>query len=147
MTRRECISRLPAGLMLARSAWSQKSMTDFEKRMETAKIAIAAQRSFGFHLLRDIVDRKPGQNVFISPVSVFLALQMAENGAAGRKKLLRQPLLVSQFSHLRADNVSQQFLFSRHAPEMELDNRIAGGPDCSNFGAVLPCMDEGKTGP
>jgi serine protease inhibitor len=47
------------------------------------KIAVAAQRSFGLHLLRDIVDRKPAQNVFISPLSVFLALQMAESGAAG----------------------------------------------------------------
>src|SRR5579863_1508179 len=79
MTRRECMLRLPAGLGLARSAQGQQgnSMT------ETAKIAVAAQRTFGHHLLREMVDRKPGQNVFISPLSVFLALQMTENGAAG----------------------------------------------------------------
>jgi hypothetical protein len=71
----------------------------------------------------------------------------AKNGAAGGKKLLRQALLVSQFSNLRADNVSQQFLFSRHAPEMELDNRVEGGPDCSDFGAVLPDTGDAKTGP
>jgi serine protease inhibitor len=75
MTRRECISRLPVGLALARSARSQQG--DF------MEIAVAAQRTFGLNLLRDIVDRKPGQNVFISPLSVFLALQMAESGAGG----------------------------------------------------------------
>jgi hypothetical protein len=68
----------------------------------------------------------------------------AKNGAAGRKKLLRQTLLVSQFSNLRADNVSLQFLFSRHAPEMELDNRCERGPDCSNFGAGLPATGDAK---
>ena len=51
--------------------------------VETAKIAVAAQNSFGLQLLRNIVDRKPRQNVFISPLSVFLALHMTENGAAG----------------------------------------------------------------
>ena len=47
------------------------------------EIAVAAERTFGLRLLRDLVDRKPAENVFISPLSVFLALQMAENGAAG----------------------------------------------------------------
>lgn len=75
MTRRECISRLPVGLVLARSARSQQG--------ETMEIAVAAERTFGLHLLRELVDRRPAENVFISPLSVFLALHMAENGAAG----------------------------------------------------------------
>ena len=47
------------------------------------KIAVAAQQTFGLQLLRDMVERKPRENVFISPLSVFLALHMTENGAAG----------------------------------------------------------------
>ena len=54
-----------------------------DSSVETAKIAVTAQKSFGLQLLRDIVDREPRHNVFISPLSVFLALHMAENGAAG----------------------------------------------------------------
>jgi hypothetical protein len=61
----------------------------------------------------------------------------AKNGATSRKKLLRQPFLVSQSSDLRADNVLRSSLFLRHAPEMELDNRVTTGPDCSNFGAAF----------
>src|SRR3984957_2046376 len=72
MTRRECISCLPFS-----GALVEAQMTANEK------IAVAAQRTSGLHLLRDIVDRKPGENVFISPLSVFLALQMTEHGAAG----------------------------------------------------------------
>jgi serine protease inhibitor len=75
MTRRECISRLPVGLALARLARSQQG--------EPMEIAVAAERTFSLRLLRDLVDRKPAENVFISPLSVFLALQMAENGADG----------------------------------------------------------------
>jgi serpin B len=81
MTRRECISRLPVGLALARSIYSQ--MTDDEKLIDAAKIAVAAQRTFGLALLRDVAVRKPAQNVFLSPLSVFLALHMTENGSAG----------------------------------------------------------------
>jgi len=54
-----------------------------DQSVETAKIAVAAQKSFGLLLLRDIVNRTPRKNVFISPLSVFLALQMTENGAGG----------------------------------------------------------------
>jgi serine protease inhibitor len=54
-----------------------------DQSVATSKIAVAAERSFGLQLLRDIVDSKPRQNVFISPLSVFLALYMTQNGAAG----------------------------------------------------------------
>jgi serpin B len=72
MTRREFALLLPA------AAYSQSSEKD-----SMTSIAVTAQRTFGFHLLREIVDREPGKNVFISPLSVFLALQMTENGAGG----------------------------------------------------------------
>jgi serine protease inhibitor len=72
MTRREWILGLPTGLALGQS-----------DPMNNTKIAVTAQRTFGFHLLREIVDKTPRGNVFISPLSVFLALQMAENGSAG----------------------------------------------------------------
>jgi serine protease inhibitor len=81
MTRREWISKLPAGLALVKSA--QMKGQNVQQNIQTAKIAVAAQRTFGLHLLRELIDRKPAKNVFISPLSVFLALHMTENGAAG----------------------------------------------------------------
>jgi serine protease inhibitor len=45
-----------------------------------------AHRTFGFRLLRQIAGRSPGKNVIISPLSIFLALQMTERGSGGDTK-------------------------------------------------------------
>ena len=79
MTRRQWISGLPIGLAL----FDQGKDAMSAPNLESAKVAVTAQRSFGLRLLREIVDRRPRENVFLSPLSVFLALEMAENGAAG----------------------------------------------------------------
>jgi serine protease inhibitor len=79
MTRRQWISGLPIGLAM----FDQGKDAVSSPSVETAKTAVTAQRSFGLRLLREIVDRKRRQNVFVSPLSVFLALHMTENGAAG----------------------------------------------------------------
>lgn len=42
-----------------------------------------ANNRFGFRLFANLTARAPGEQVFISPVSVALALQMTRNGAAG----------------------------------------------------------------
>jgi len=104
MTRRECISYLPVGLALARSARSEQG--------ETMEIAVAAQRTFGLHLLRELVDRKPAQNVFISPVSVFLALQMTANGAAGTTQTAMRKTLALPYRDAAALNASSADLVS-----------------------------------
>jgi hypothetical protein len=46
---------------------------------------------------------------------------------------LRQLLLITQFSYLRADNV----LRFGHAPKTELDTKPDGELNCTNFGATL----------
>jgi serine protease inhibitor len=89
MTRRKWISGLPIGLALFCSEGDAMS----DQSVDIAKIAAEAQRSFGLRLLREIVDRRPGENVFISPLSIFLALHMTENGAAGATRTaMRQAL-------------------------------------------------------
>ncbi len=57
----------------------------------------------------------------------------SKHRAAGRKQLLCQPLLVTQFPDLRPDDVLRMF---SHAPEMELDIKTGGASDCSVFGAT-----------
>ena len=51
-------------------------------------------QSFGLALLQQESSVKPKQNVFISPLSVFLALAMTENGAAGETKAAMRKVLV-----------------------------------------------------
>lgn len=124
MTRREYISRLPAGLALARSLQGQQGgiMTD------TAKLAVTAQRTFGLHLLREIADRKHGENVFISPLSVFLALQMTENGAAGSTRAAMRKVLAipaRDASKLNASAAALQgALKSRDAAALTIANAL-----------------------
>ncbi len=68
MTRRDWISHLPAGLALANSQLKGQNM---EQTIQTEKIAVEAQRNFGLHLLRELIDRSPAKNVFISPSASF----------------------------------------------------------------------------
>ena len=81
-----------------------------KERLETAKIAVAAQRAFGLHLLRDIVNRTPAKNVFISPLSVFLALHMAENGSAGATQTAMRKVLELPAADARVLNASSEAL-------------------------------------
>ena len=103
-------------------------MTDSEKLLETAKIAVAAQRTFGLHLLRDMVDRKPGENVFISPLSVFLALQMTENGAAGTTRTAMRKVLAlpdRDAAHLNASAAAlQSALKARDGAALTIANAL-----------------------
>jgi serpin B len=50
----------------------------------SANSAASAVNSFGMKLLADVAGERRHQNVFISPLSVFVALTMTETGAAGK---------------------------------------------------------------
>ena len=50
---------------------------------ESAKSASTSVNTFGLKLLAEVAAHRPHDNVFISPLSVFIALTMTETGAAG----------------------------------------------------------------
>ena len=52
---------------------------------DQAKV-VAADTTFGFRLLRELVQQGRGKNVFISPYSISTVLQMVGNGAAGQTR-------------------------------------------------------------
>lgn len=62
------------------------------KEIEWIDVPHAIQ-SFGMELLRQECAARPEQNVFVSPLSVFLALAMAENGAGGETKAAMRRVL------------------------------------------------------
>ena len=55
-------------------------------RSDPANDLVTAQIKLGLDIFREIVDQQPGNNVFISPLSINLALLMAHHGAAGKTK-------------------------------------------------------------
>src|ERR1043166_5258820 len=65
--------------------------------LDVEKLA-SANSSFGFNLMRQLVAEQPDANVFISPYSVSVALQMVWQGAAGEtKKEMEQALALGGF--------------------------------------------------
>jgi serine protease inhibitor len=48
--------------------------------------AVEVSNQFGCNLFKNIVERNPGYNVMISPLSVFMALGMTMNGASGETR-------------------------------------------------------------
>jgi serpin B len=44
---------------------------------------VSANNSFGFKLFEELTEQNPGKNVFISPTSIAIALEMTYNGARG----------------------------------------------------------------
>jgi serpin B len=144
MTRREWISAVPLGLAL------------FDQNVDTVQIAAAAERSFGRELLLEMVARKPRQNVFISPLSVFLALHMAENGAAGATRTAMRKTLALPDLEPEALNASTAALVaglkSRNPAALNIanalwaDRRFTLDPDyvklCTTlFGASAASLD------
>lgn len=49
----------------------------------TGQQLVHAGNTFGFNLFKEIVKTQPDVNIFISPISVSMALGMTQNGAAG----------------------------------------------------------------
>lgn len=113
MTRREWISHLPLTLALAKG-----------QPMQTAKIAVSAQRTFGLHLLGQILDRKPRENVFISPLSIFLALHMAESGASGTTRTAMRKALALPNLDAAALNASSAALESQLKSALTIANAL-----------------------
>src|SRR5436309_8707605 len=54
--------------------------------MNQAKPAATAVNTFGLKMLAGMAAQHQHQNVFLSPLSIFTALVMTENGAAGQTR-------------------------------------------------------------
>lgn len=80
----------------------KKAREGFERNADPwsspAEGLASSLRAFGLELLQKESARKPKQNVFISPLSVFLALAMIKNGAAGvTERAMRRTLALPSY--------------------------------------------------
>ena len=63
-----------------------------------------ANAKFGFKLLTELYNQKPGTNIFISPLSVSIALTMTYNGARGETQRAMEKTLAIEGMELQAVN-------------------------------------------
>jgi serpin B len=145
MTRREWISSVPLGLAL----FDQGKDPVTDQTGETAKTAAAGLATFGLRLLRERSGRQPRENVFLSPLSIALALQMAESGAAGSTRSAMNKVLAVSDTGAAALNAS---LRSHYPDQLHIanalwaDRRFILAPDyvklCNDlFGARAATLD------
>lgn len=96
-------------LSLFSSTMAQQSRIKITARKITATEdkLVQADNTFGFKLFREIIDREPNRNIFISPTSVAMALAMADNGAADSTKVAMEKTL--ELSGLSLEEINQSY--------------------------------------
>lgn len=87
---------------------------------------VSANTAFGFKLLQKLVAEKPKENVFISPVSISLALAMTYNGAAGdTKAAMAKTMGVQGLSDDECYRANAALVSELHKPAQTVDLSIA----------------------
>ena len=84
---------------------------------------VEGNTSFGLNLFKAILDASPGENIFISPASVSLALAMTKNGAAGEtRSAMAQALQLQDMSldDLNAAFADLRSILQNPDPKVEL---------------------------
>jgi serine protease inhibitor len=88
------IVMLTAGAVLGFGFWRADKPVD-PALIAQSKDASAAMNGMGLKMVAALSARRPRQNVFISPLSIFMALAMTESGAGGATRdAMRQALAV-----------------------------------------------------
>src|SRR5674476_1698699 len=78
--------------LLIAVVWTAGLQINSAAESDMSKLA-AANNTFAFKLLKQLVTEQPGASIFVSPYSAATALQIAANGAAGQTKTEMQQVL------------------------------------------------------
>ena len=78
-----------------------RELTDFEKRL------VEADNTFGFKLFKEINKQDVNKNLFISPLSVSMALGMTLNGANNETQEAMENTL--EFHNMTTDDINQSY--------------------------------------
>ena len=97
------------------SVGSQNNSPDLRPISSSTETLIETSNSFAVNLFRLIQQQKSDENIFISPLSVDIALHMAANGATGEtKQVMKETLGVTDLSdeevNAAAKNLVEQLL-------------------------------------
>ncbi|HGE69682.1 TPA: serpin family protein [Candidatus Poribacteria bacterium] len=82
---------------------------------------ISANNNFGFNLFKNLIKKSPNNNIFISPISINLALELAYNGANGETQKAMAKVLGLEGIDLDTVNQSNSVLINRY---LGIDNKV-----------------------
>ena len=86
----------------------------------------SANTQFGFKLLQDLREREPGGNIFISPLSISIALTMTYNGAAGEtERAIAEVLEIDGLDLSTINNSNKTLRNSLDTPNPKVEISIA----------------------
>ncbi|HEY6969636.1 MAG TPA: serpin family protein [Candidatus Angelobacter sp.] len=99
------------------------------EQSSNAQSASTAANTFGLKLLADLAAHRPHDNVFISPLSVFVALTMTETGAAGKtqaamRHALAVPSSLSEHALHESASALLKALALRKGVELSIANAL-----------------------
>lgn len=86
----------------------------------------SANTRFGFKLLQDLRERDPGGNIFISPLSISIALTMTYNGAVGEtERAMAEVLEIDALDLSTINNSNKTLRNSLENPDPKVEISIA----------------------
>ena len=108
----------------------------------------SANTKFGFKLLHDLREQEAGPNIFISPLSISIALTMTYNGAVGETKRAMAEVLEIDGLDLSTINQSNKALrdgLENPDPKVKSRLQIPFGPvrvlnSTLNFWIAIECL-------
>ena len=87
---------------------------------------VSANTRFGFKLLEDLRERDPGGNIFISLLSISIALTMTYNGAVGEtERAMAEVLEIDALDLLTINNSNKALRNSLENPDPKVEISIA----------------------
>ena len=86
----------------------------------------SANTRFGFKLLQDLQEREPGANIFISPLSISIALTMTYNGAVGEtERAMAETLEIDDLDLSTINNSNKALRNNLENPDPKVEISIA----------------------
>lgn len=102
------------------------SITADEIKKVSDSSIVKADNAFGLKLFADLAKEKKNENIFISPTSIAIALQMAYNGAdADTKDEMAKALEIDKLNLADVNNLSQLLIKKMNNPASDVTLKVA----------------------
>ena len=122
---------------------NEPNLPDLRPVSSTAETLVETSNSFAIDLFRSIHQQKSEENIFISPLSVDIALHMAANGASGEtKEVMKKTLGVADLSDEEVNGAAESLIEQLLNMDQEVAVAIANAIWFRDAFTLQPGFDE-----